>query len=339
MPRQLRRFLTLLLAAPVLFTGGVAARAEASVAVIAYMRVGEDTYPTQSLRLDQFDAHLQALRAVAANVVPLERVARAMKDGRALPDDAIAITIDDAYRSTLTDAVPQLLAAKLPVTIFATPDRLDRGGEFVNWAELKTLASRGVTVGARMPGSLGPEVDEAQLAADLNRTLTRMREELGQVPTMLALPAGPIHPALPKLLEARGMLAAFGQQSGPVSVSSDRWQLPRFTMTEAVGNADRFRVAISSLPLPVHDLVPASGVLQPGAAIGFTVDDNVGPLDRLACFSPGSGRLGVERPTATRVELRAGEPFDPGLVRINCTMPAGENRWRWFGLIFLVPAT
>ncbi len=165
-------------------------------------------------------------------------------------------TIEDAYRSTLTDVVPQLLAAKLPVTIFATPDRLDRGGEFVNWAELKALATRGATIGARLPGSIGPEADEAQLTADLNRTLSRMRDELGQMPTMLALPAGPIHPSLPKLLETRGLLAAFGQQSGPVFSGSDRWQLPRFTMTEAVGNADRFRIAISSLPLPVREIVP-----------------------------------------------------------------------------------
>ncbi|MDB5368005.1 MAG: chitin deacetylase [Rhodospirillales bacterium] len=318
--------------------GGGLAHAEPNVAVVAYMRVGEDSYPTQSLRFDQFEAQLAQLRANAAAVVPLERIARAMRDGSALPEDAIAITIDEAYRSTLTDALPELMAAKLPVTIFATPDRLDRGGEFASWAELKALAARGVAIGARLPGSLGPEVDEAQLAADLNRTLSRMRDELGQMPTMLALPAGPIHPSLPKLLEARGLLAAFGQQSGPVFGGSDRWQLPRFAMTEAVGNSDRFRTAISSLPLPVHEIVPASGVLQPGVAIGFTVDDAVGTLDRLACFSPGSGRLTLERPAPTRVELRASEPFEPGLVRINCTLPVSENRWRWFGLILLVPS-
>jgi peptidoglycan/xylan/chitin deacetylase (PgdA/CDA1 family) len=334
-PRLLRRFSLLLLAA---LAGAGVARAEPSVVVVSYLRVGEDLYPTQSLRADQFAAQLQQLRAAAAQVVPLERVARAVRDGTALPDDAIAISVDDAYRSTLTEAVPDLLAAKLPVTIFATPDRLDRGGEFATWAELKQLAQRGVTIGARLPGSLGPEVDEAQLAADLNRTLTRMRDELGQTPTMLALPAGPIHPALPKLLDARGLLAAFGQQSGPVFAGSDRWQLPRFAMTEAVGNADRFRIALSSLPLPVREIVPASGVLQPGAAIGFTVDESAGGIDRLACFAPGSGRLMLEHPTATRVELRASEPFEPGLVRINCTLPAAENRWRWFGLILLVPS-
>jgi poly-beta-1,6-N-acetyl-D-glucosamine N-deacetylase len=333
-PRLKRRFLMLLLAS----LAGGAAHAEPSVAVVAYMRVGEDSYPTQSLRLDQFEAQLQQLRANAAAVIPLDRVARAVRDGTQLPEDAVAITIEDAYRSTLTDVVPQLLAAKLPVTIFATPDRLDRGGEFANWAELKALAARGVAIGARLPGSLGPEVDEAQIAADLNRTLSRMRDELGQMPTMLALPAGPIHPSLPKLLEARGLLAAFGQQSGPVFSGADRWQLPRFTMTEAVGNADRFRIAISSLPLPVREIVPASGVLPPGAAIGFTVDESAGPLDRLACFSPGSGRLTLEHPSSTRVELRASEPFEPGLVRINCTLPVSENRWRWFGLILLVPA-
>jgi poly-beta-1,6-N-acetyl-D-glucosamine N-deacetylase len=333
-PRSLRRFLVLLLAATGLAGGEV--RAHASTAVIAYLRVGEDSYPTQSLRLDQFEAQLAQLRAAAQSIVPLELVARAVRDEKPLPDNAIAISVDEAYRSTLTEAVPQLLAAGLPVTVFVTPDRLDRGGEFATWAEVKALAARGVTIGARLAVSIGPEDDEAQIASDLNRTFGRMRDELGQVPTMLALPPGPIHPSLPKLLAARGVLAAFGQQSGPVHAGSDRWQLPRFAMTEAVGNPDRFRIAISSLPLPVHDVVPASGVLHPGEAVGFTVDESVESLDRLACFAPGSGRLTLEHPTPTRVELRAGEPFEPGLVRINCTLPVPEGRWRWFGTILLV---
>ena len=32
-----------------------------------------------------------------------------------------------------------------------------------------------------------------------------------------------------------------------------------------------------------------------------------------------------------RVELRFGEAFPTGRTRINCTVPAGDGRWYWFG--------
>ena len=38
-----------------------------------------------------------------------------------------------------------------------------------------------------------------------------------------------------------------------------------------------------------------------------------------------------------RIELRITEEFPPGRTRVNCTLPAGEGRWRWFGMQFFVP--
>ena len=39
-----------------------------------------------------------------------------------------------------------------------------------------------------------------------------------------------------------------------------------------------------------------------------------------------------------RIEVRLDKPYAAGgYPRINCTVPAGNNRWRWFGYQFYVP--
>ncbi len=94
----------------------------------------------------------------------------------------------------------------------------------------------------------------------------------------------------------------------------------------------------STLPLPVTDVTPADPLIDDTnpPAIGFTVDQSVEGLDRLNCFiSPEKAR--VERLGDTRIEIRVEQPFPAGRTRLNCTMPAGNGRWHWYGRQFVVP--
>ena len=109
-------------------------------------------------------------------------------------------------------------------------------------------------------------------------------------------------------------------------------------MNEAFGSVDRFRLAASALPLPVSELTPEDPLLTVNPpALGFTVSDEVGDLSRLACFASGQGRAALERIDERRIEVRLRDPFPPGRARVNCTLPAAEGRWRWFGVQFVIP--
>jgi hypothetical protein len=183
-----------------------------------------------------------------------------------------------------------------------------------------------------------PQRTMPQNAADLVRAVQRVEAELGVRPTLLAYPFGSYSSAIRDLAQRQGFTAAFTQSSGVVHARSDRLSLPRFVMNEAFGGIDRFRLAANALPLPVADVTPADPVLaQNPPSIGFTVAGGIGDLDRLACFVSGQGRTGLERLDGNRIELRIAEEFPPGRTRLNCTLPAVEGRWRWFGMQFFVP--
>ncbi len=77
----------------------VPASAADSAVVLMYHRFGEDRYPSTSIRIEQFEAQLEHLQVNGYAVVPLADVAAAINDDAPLPDRAVAITIDDAYRS------------------------------------------------------------------------------------------------------------------------------------------------------------------------------------------------------------------------------------------------
>ena len=84
------------------------------------------------------DAQLRWLRDNGYTVVPLAQVAEHAAGRRALPPRAVAITIDDGYRSALTVALPVLKRYGDPATLFVYTDFVgSRDG--LSWADLSAL--------------------------------------------------------------------------------------------------------------------------------------------------------------------------------------------------------
>lgn len=60
-----------------------------SAVIFMYHRFGEDTYPSTSISIAQFEAHIAELKSGGYHVMALPDIVRSLKDGTALPDRAI----------------------------------------------------------------------------------------------------------------------------------------------------------------------------------------------------------------------------------------------------------
>ena len=241
----------------------------------------------------------------------------ALAEGRSLPDRAVAITIDDASRSILSEALPRLSAAGLPFTVFVDTDSVGRVGGALTWDEVRALEAAGATIGAHGAAHAHMAfMDRGAIAEDLARMTTAFARELGRTPRLFAYPYGEFGAALAGAIRDAGYLAAFGQHSGVAVAGADLFALPRFALNERYGEIDRFSAIVESLPLPVKDVLPEGMPIADGApnppAVGFTVLDGVGPLDRLACYASNGADTELTVLGGVRVELRLDRPFPPG---------------------------
>lgn len=316
-----------------------------AVVIYAYQRIGEDEYPGSSLRLEQFEEQLNELQTGGYNVIGLDDAVRALKEGAKLPDKSVVLTFGGGHRSIWDHAVPRLLNARLPFSVFVPTDPIDwESPNYMTWKQLRELHKKGVTVGIHgadyehMVNMARPEVLES-----INRAAARFREELDFTPQYFAYPFGEYSKALQTIISEWGFAAAFGQQSGVAYDGSDMSALPRFTMIESYGDLERFQLTANALPLPVHDVIPIDNAIKDNPPnVGFTVDKALKSLDGLSCFATGQGRTKLEK-VENHVELRLSKPLLTDRARINCTMPAEaygpfeEPRWRWFGMMFAVP--
>jgi peptidoglycan/xylan/chitin deacetylase (PgdA/CDA1 family) len=341
---RLRRFIGNATAAAVLAACGLFANgagAADSAVILIYHRFGDTRYPATNIRLEQFDAHIAELTSGKYKVLPLADIVAAFASGKPLPDRAVAITIDDAFRSVYDEAWPRLHKAKLPFTLFVATQSVDRGlPDFMTWDQVRELRDGGATIGAHS--------DTHPHMADLTATTNReeiaksnqiLERELGTKPSLFAYPFGETSTAVMTIVKESGYRAAFGQHSGVADRSLPRFYLPRFALNETYGTLERLRVALNALPLAVEGVTPQDPLIRQDSnppAFGFTLGQSVGNAGRLTCYNSNGGRMQVQHVGLRRIEIRFSDPFPKGRSRINCTLPGPDGRWQWYGTQFYV---
>ena len=306
-----------------------------------YHRFGESALPSTNIKIDQFESHLEELAAGKHVVRPLEEILADLKSGKANKRRVVGLSIDDAFISVYREAWPRLRKAGLPFTLFIATDFVDQGARgYMNWDQIRELARAGVTIGNQTASHPHlPLLSEGQIRSELEKSQARFEKELGVRPRLIAYPYGEASSKVMAAARAAGFTAAFGQHSGVLHGKADFAYLPRFAMNERFGGQTRFRRAVNALPLYATAVTPADPTLGANPpAFGFTVGKSIRSLSALACYSSAHGKLAVERLGERRIEVRAPSAFRPGRARINCTAPAGQGRWHWFGMQFFIPA-
>ena len=309
--------------------------------VLMYHRFGESKYPSTNIRIEQFEAHLNVLGNGDYTVWPLGKIVNHLQQNLDLPDKTVAITIDDAYLSVFTEARPRLKAYDFPYTVFVATQPVDRGQKgYMSWDQIRTLQDEGVQIGSQTRShphmheiSINDAKDELKISND------RFLEEIGQRPKLFAYPYGEYNLDIIELVKQAGFDSAFGQNSGIAHAYNGFFELPRFAMNERYGTIDRLQLAIDGLPLKVDQIVPEDVVLDDSnnpPNYGFTLASDIANDRQLRCFNSTYGKLEVNI-LGPRAEIRLPGPFAKGRARINCTMPGGDGRWRWFGRQFLIP--
>jgi peptidoglycan/xylan/chitin deacetylase (PgdA/CDA1 family) len=336
--RSLRQCTLAAILATALFGG--AATAGDSASIIIYHRFGEDRHPATNIRLEQLDAHIEELTSGKYAVLPLEEIVAAIVNGRPLPDRAVAITIDDAFRSVYTEGWPRLRDAGLPFTLFVATEPVDsKLPDYMTWDQVREMRDAGVTIGAHSHTHL--HMVSASLdtdRADIETSNRLFKRELGSIPNLFAYPYGEASLAVMDLVRTSGYEIAFGQHSGAANPNLPRFYLPRFPMNEAHGSLDRLRLALNALPLPVSQMTPADPLVPADGnppPVGFTLAESLGKTARLACYY-SHGKVQMERIGPHRVEVRFDTPFPTGRSRVNCTLPGPQGRWYWYGTQFYV---
>tara|TARA_Y100000590_G_C15748487_1_gene1023132 strand:- start:4851 stop:5924 length:1074 start_codon:yes stop_codon:yes gene_type:complete len=318
-----------------------AANAEKSSVVYMYHRFGESTYPSTNIKLEQLESHLEEFSKEKYNVLPLEYIVESLKSGVDLPINTIGLSVDDAYKSFLTEGWPRFKKYGFPVTLFVSTDMVDANMKnYLNWDEIRQLKNEGVTIGAHT--KTHPHLTELtieEVKEELEYSNKRYLNEINVIPKLFAYPFGETNQEIISVINDYSFIAAFGQHSGAMGNNSNFFYLPRFSLNERYGDIERVKFSANTKAIGVKDFIPTDPVLSENPPfIGFSLL-NKDLSNSLNCFIfDRKGAVDNEKMFFNeRIEIRLKRKLSSGRVRMNCTTQDSKGKWRWYGRQFILP--
>ena len=164
------------------------------ITVLAYHRVGGGTDGAVDLPVAEFRAQLARL-AACFRVLSLDQAVAELAAGDPVAD-GVVVTFDDGTADFADHAVPALVEAGVPATLYVASGFVDAGRPFpwgaapVSWPALRDAVRTGmVTIGSHTHEHLVLQrVEPAAARADLLRSIETIGERLGERPAHFAYP-------------------------------------------------------------------------------------------------------------------------------------------------------
>ncbi|MFA9461173.1 polysaccharide deacetylase family protein [Thiohalorhabdus sp. Cl-TMA] len=335
-------------------TGAAApAAADNHAVILEYHNVSTETPPSTSVTPKAFDRHLAFLEEQDFTVWPLIRILRHLDQDKPLPDNTVALTFDDAYKSVYTEVFPRLERRDWPFTVFVSTGYIDKGfGNYMSWDQLREVAAGGAHLGnhsrshphlvRRKPGE-GEQAWRQRIREEINGAQKRLEAEVGDPVPVFAYPFGEFAPDVEAVVAELGFYGV-GQQSGAVGKVSNLRAAPRFPVATGYDDLDSLATKLRSRPLGATVLAPEDGMLSAGTQrpeLRMRLGDGPYRLGALACYASGQGRMDVDwiDRAAGEVAVRPRKPLSPGRTKYNCTAPSTESGgvFYWFSFLWMKP--
>ena len=216
-----------------------------SAAILVYHRFGPAVADSMTTRTETFEQQLAALHAEGYRILPLTEVVAGLTGEGALPEKAVAITVDDGHRTVYSDLLPIIKREKLPVTLFIYPSAISNANYAMTWDQIKEVQATGVVaIGSHTywhpnfkteKRRLPPAEYAAFVKTQLEKSRATLKRRLGVEADILAWPFGIVDDDLEASARRAGYRAALAMGERTATDRDSALALPRYLIVDAVG--------------------------------------------------------------------------------------------------------
>jgi peptidoglycan/xylan/chitin deacetylase (PgdA/CDA1 family) len=268
--------------------------------VLCYHIVEAPAAPRMHIDRETFRQHLRYLEMTGYNVIPLRHLYEYVSGQRAsIPKNAVVITIDDGWRSTYTEAFPELQKRKFPFTVFIYPNIIGKTANALSWEQIREMADAGVDIQSHslthpfLTRRRHRSLSDAKYGEWLQRELAQSRrileKETGRKVQFLAYPYGDYDDRVAVASAKAGYKAALTCDFGRVRKGSDPLRMKRFVIDDRMDFA-AFRKYLGATPMQLAEVTPKPGVVDPAVT---TVSARIPNFQNLDPHSVGMALLSL----------------------------------------------
>jgi peptidoglycan/xylan/chitin deacetylase (PgdA/CDA1 family) len=270
--------------APVATDGSKSLTAEApSVIILGYHQFTPGDQASRniySMTANAFAGEMNYLRESGCTVVPLSQIVSYIEGKATLPPHAVAITIDDGYKSPILYAAPILKQYGYPWTFFCYTDYINSGSHAASWDDLQKLQADGVDIECHSKShpmlahknGKNPEQYDQWLTAETAGAKAILEQHLNKKIVYFAYPFGDFNKEVEDKLVAAGYEAIFTVAGNPVRANTSLLRIGRYVVTSPEEKDFAGWLHQGALSVGTASPAPGATVSSPRPVISATLD-------------------------------------------------------------------
>ncbi len=306
---------------------------------IMYHRFEENKYPSTNIRMNIFLEHIAAIKNNGFEFYNPKLFGEEFDSPK--DNKKILLTIDDAFLSFYENAWPIIKKNEIPFILFVSTEPIGKKG-YMTWDQIKEIEKEKFAFIGNHSHTHEYLINFsfADFKDDIKKSIEIFNKNLGYNPIFFSYPFGEYSLEQKKFIK-KNFEYAFGQHSGIIDSTKDKYELPRFPINENYGKMERFNSIIKYLPLQYKNFIPEDKYVMtknnpPSVEIEFF--ENQKNIKNINCFSNegddwGNPNILVDKNNVMKITFREKFTFRRG--RLNCSL--NENgSWKWFGHQFTI---
>ena len=210
--------------------------------IFVYHRFDDSRYPTTNISTKELRREFNYLKKNNYKVVPLIDIVNKVNANEEVPNNWVAFSIDDGFKSFYTHGLSVFKEYNYPFTLFIAVKYTEKKyKDYVSWKQLKTIAKYGdVEFHSYGHGHFG-QMSNQEIKADMDKGLALMKKHLNYEPNLFVYPYGEYDERVSSVLENYNFNAVFNQNIGAINgVCSDATDLDRSAVVGS--NANDFKL-------------------------------------------------------------------------------------------------
>ena len=306
-----------------------------------YHRFEENKYPSTNIKIKDFKSHINFIEENKYKFISHKQFQTSINQKNL--EKKILLTIDDGFSSFYKNAWPILKKEKIPFIIFVNTESVGSSG-YMNWEELKEISKFDFVHIGNHSHSHEYLVDwsDNEIEEDLKTSIKIFKEKLNYQTKFFAYPFGEYKKSYKEIVKKLGFEYAFGQHSGVMDKTKDKFELPRFPINEKYGEEKRFKSILQTIPFPYLKITPEEKYLNPKnnpPNVSITFFENGPNFENITCYSNEEDKWRkskIKFINNNQLDILLEGKFTTERGRINCSLREDTGEWRWLGIQFVI---
>lgn len=230
--------------------------------IFVYHRFGDSKHESTNTSIKELEQQFDYLKRNNYEVVALSKMIDKLSKKENIPDNWVAFTIDDAYKSFYHNGLEIFKKYNYPFTLFVYVEATDKKyGDFMNWEEIKEASKYGEIELHSYSHKQLVKLSDEEIYYDTKKSFDIFEKEMGFKPKGYSYPYGEYDDRVKNIIKKFDFKYIANQNNGSVNENSDIFDLNRVALVGKVDLKEKLRYKTLEVDWIEPQFYPKDGIL------------------------------------------------------------------------------